>query len=107
VGYLVSAAFLCWERRKLRSNFSIHNLLAIALYIKIGFVVAEIAMGVVFCVCFARFDGPAAVLEWAIAFFFILYASALLMDLQPAVNRTNKGGNGIEQEAEGGAQETE
>ena len=82
-----------------------HNLLAIAFYIKIVFVVLEIAMGAAFCVCFARFDGPAAVLEWSIAFLFILYASAFLIDLQPAVNRTNKKGHAIEQEAERGAQE--
>jgi fumarate reductase subunit C len=108
LGYLVSAAFLCWERRELRRDFSIHNLLAIAFYIKIVFVVLEIAMGAAFIVCFKRFDGPAAVLEWAIAFFFILYASAFFIDLLPAVNRINKKGNAIKQEAEeGGAPEIE
>jgi hypothetical protein len=107
MGYLVSAAFLCWERRQLRRNFSVHNLLAIAFYIKIVFVVLEVAMGTAFCACFARFDGPAAVLEWAIAFFFILYASAFLIDLLPAVNRTNKKGRAIEQEAEGDDPEIE
>jgi hypothetical protein len=105
VGYLVSAAFLCWERRKLRSNFSMHNLLAIAFYIKVVFILLEIAMGAAFCVCFARFDGPAAVLEWTIAFVFILYASAFLIDLQPAVNRTNRERCAIKQEVKGGSQE--
>jgi len=57
-----------------------HNPLAIAFYIKIVFIVLEVVMGAAFCVCFARFDGPAALLEWAIAFFFILYASAFLID---------------------------
>jgi hypothetical protein len=82
-----------------------HNLLAIAFYIKIVFIVLEVAMGAAFCVCFARFDGPAAVLEWAIAFFFILYASAFLIDLLPAVNQTSKKGRVMEQDAEAGGQE--
>jgi hypothetical protein len=84
-----------------------HNLLTVAFYIKIVFIVLEVAMGTAFYVCFARFDGPAAVLEWAIAFFFILYASAFLIGLLPAVNRTNKKGHAMEQEAEGGSQEIE
>jgi hypothetical protein len=81
--------------------------LAIAFYIKIVFVVLEVAMGAAFIVCFKRFDGPAAVLEWAIAFFFILYASAFLIDLLPAVNRTNKKEHAMGQDAEAGGQEIE
>jgi ABC-type polysaccharide/polyol phosphate export permease len=62
-------------------------LLGLAFYIKVSFIVLELAVGIAFCVCVTRFNDQAAVLEWIIAFLFVLYALGFSVDLSPAVSR--------------------
>jgi len=86
-GYIISAAFLCWERRQLRKDFGEHFLRSVAFYVKIVFVALEVVLIVAVIVCFARYEDPDAVFEWAIAFLFVLYAAAFLIDLLPAARQ--------------------
>ncbi|KAE9372460.1 hypothetical protein N431DRAFT_483247 [Stipitochalara longipes BDJ] len=99
-GYIISAAFLCWERRQLRRDFHKHYLRSIAFYIKIVFVALEALLIIAFIVCFARYEDPDAVFEWVIAFLFVLYASAFLVDLLPAASQSMESTHTTHREAE-------
>jgi hypothetical protein len=98
VGYLLSAAFLCAERRSLRKNINEHILLSVAFYIKVLFIVLQVAAGCGFIVCFARYNDAAGVLEWIIASLSSLYALAILIDLLPGVNRPCNDGGSMQEE---------
>jgi hypothetical protein len=81
VGYLVAAVFLCAERRSLGKRISLHRLLSLAFYLKILFIVLEIGAGCGFIVSFERYNNAAAILEWIIAFLFVVLGSSFLIDL--------------------------
>jgi hypothetical protein len=113
VGYVVSAIFICWEYQRLgirtfpyplpsqsqlqsklivRKDFRQHMILRASFWIKLSFILIEIALAIAFAICnFRNADNAAAVLEWAIAFIFTLYVFSFFIDLLPAVHTKHSG----------------
>ncbi|EHK99868.1 putative protein SFK1 [Glarea lozoyensis 74030] len=83
----LSERFLRHQGRLARNtNFRQHRILRISFWIKLFFILIEIALAIAFGVC-SRTEryNPAAVLEWAIAFVFTFYVFSFFIDLLPAV----------------------
>ncbi|KAG9234180.1 Frag1/DRAM/Sfk1 family-domain-containing protein [Amylocarpus encephaloides] len=85
-GYVISAIFICWEYQRLGIHFRQHAILRISFWIKLFFILIEIALAIGFGVCSrtGRYNA-AAVLEWIIAFVFTFYVFSFFIDLIPAV----------------------
>jgi len=87
VGYVVSAIFVCWEYQRLGIHFRQHRILRISFWIKLAFILIEVALAISFAVTnFRHAYNAAAVLEWAIAFIFTFYVFSFFMDLLPALH---------------------
>lgn len=68
------------------TDFPQHRVLLISFWIKLIFILFEIAMAVAFGACnFHKAYDEAAVLEWAIAFMFTFYIFSFFIDLLPVV----------------------
>jgi len=86
-GYVISAIFICWEYQRLGIHFRQHRVLRISFWIKLVFILVEIALAIAFGVCnFRDKFNAAGVLEWAIAFIFTFYVFSFFIDLIPAVH---------------------
>lgn len=88
VGYLISALFLCAEYLRLGIFYrSQHRILFISFWIKLGFVVVEVALSIGFGVCghHRHTKNASAILEWVIAFVFTFYILSFVIDLLPSV----------------------
>ncbi|KAI0471998.1 hypothetical protein GGR56DRAFT_101695 [Xylariaceae sp. FL0804] len=86
-GYLLSAIFICWEYQRLGKKYRQHRVLRISFWVKLTFVLVELALAIAFAA--ANFKGAydvAAVLEWTIAFIFSFYILSFVIDLLPAVH---------------------
>lgn len=64
--------------------------MSLAFYTKITFIVLVVGAGCGFCICFERYNNAAGILEWIIAFLFVVLALAFLVDLRPAANPPGK-----------------
>ncbi|KFY39156.1 hypothetical protein V494_04101 [Pseudogymnoascus sp. VKM F-4513 (FW-928)] len=86
VGYVVSAIFICAEYQRLGIHFREHRVLRASFWIKLFFIIVEVALAIAFGVESRKdnFD-TAAVLEWTIAFIFTFYILSFFIDLIPAV----------------------
>ncbi|RDL41320.1 uncharacterized protein BP5553_01299 [Venustampulla echinocandica] len=63
-----------------------HRVLRISFWIKLTFILVEVALAVAFGVCNRKKEyNAAAVLEWTIAFIFTFYIFTFFIDLAPAV----------------------
>ncbi|KAK3398944.1 Frag1/DRAM/Sfk1 family-domain-containing protein [Sordaria brevicollis] len=92
-GYVISAIFICWEYQRLGMRYRDHRVLRISFWIKLVFVIVEIALAIAFASCsFTKNYNPAAVLEWTIAFIFSFYVFSFWIDLYPAVRTKGSGG---------------
>ncbi|KAK1594813.1 Frag1/DRAM/Sfk1 family protein [Colletotrichum navitas] len=90
-GYLLSAIFICWEYQRLGIKYPEHPSLAISFWIKLVFIIVEVALAVAFIVCnFRETYNTAAVLEWVVAFIFSFYVFSFTVDLLPAARTRNK-----------------
>jgi len=86
-GYVISAIFICWEYQRLGIHYRQHRILRISFWIKLFFVLIEIALAIAFASCnFKGSANAAAVLEWAVAFLFTFYVLSFFVDLIPAVH---------------------
>ncbi|KAM0558441.1 hypothetical protein ACHAPJ_004631 [Fusarium lateritium] len=85
-GYLISAVFICWEYQRLGINYREHRVLRLSFWVKLTFILVELALIIAFGVC-SRLDhrNAAAVLEWTISFIFTFYAVSFVIDLYPAI----------------------
>ncbi|KAI0490711.1 Frag1/DRAM/Sfk1 family-domain-containing protein [Xylaria cf. heliscus] len=91
-GYLVSALFLCWEFQRLGKKYRQHRVLRLSFWVKITFVVVELALAIGFGVTKKKNDSnTAAILEWVVALVFSFYVFSFMIDLWPAV-ATRHGG---------------
>ncbi|KAI5461099.1 Frag1/DRAM/Sfk1 family-domain-containing protein [Mariannaea sp. PMI_226] len=87
VGYLVSAIFLCWEYQRLGIKNREHSHLRLSFWIKLIFILLELALLIGFGVCSRKQQkNAAAVLEWTISFIFSFYVFSFVIDLYPAVH---------------------
>lgn len=85
-GYIVSAIFICAEYQRLGIHFRQHSILRYSFWIKLFFILVEIAMAIAFGVCQNQGKyNAAAVLEWVIALIFFFYVLSFFIDFMPAV----------------------
>ncbi|KAI0167268.1 Frag1/DRAM/Sfk1 family-domain-containing protein [Pestalotiopsis sp. NC0098] len=90
-GYLISAIFICWEYQRLGIRNREHRILRISFWVKLTFVLVELALAIAFAVNnFRKNYNVAAILEWVIAFIFSFYVFSFFIDLWPAV-KTKRG----------------
>jgi len=90
VGYVISAICICAEYQRLGIHFRQHRVLRQSFWIKLVFILVEVALAVAFAVCnFRNAYNAAAVLEWAVAFVFTFYVASFFIDLLPAVHTKN------------------
>ncbi|CZT02578.1 related to FK506 suppressor Sfk1 [Rhynchosporium graminicola] len=85
-GYVLSSVFICWEYQRLGIQYREHSILRTSFWIKLVFILIEVALAIAFGTCNVKdkFD-IAAVLEWTIAFVFTFYVFSFYIDLLPAV----------------------
>jgi len=85
-GYVISAIFICAEYQRLGIHYRNHRIIRISFWIKLVFILVEIALAIVFAVTnFKNISNVAAVFEWIIAFIFTFYVLSFLLDLLPSV----------------------
>lgn len=85
-GYIVSAIFICAEYQRLGVTFRQYKILAASFWIKLGFILVEIALVVAFGVMSYQVKyNTAAILEWTISLVYILYVLSFVLDFIPAV----------------------
>ncbi|KAH8693543.1 Frag1/DRAM/Sfk1 family-domain-containing protein [Talaromyces proteolyticus] len=92
-GYLVSALFLCLEYLRLGLSYrQQHVVLIVSFWIKISFVVVELALAIAFGVLdkSSHRQNSAAVIEWVIAFIFTFYVLSFIVDLLPSVRTRHR-----------------
>lgn len=105
IGYVVSAILVCWEYQRLGirkspftslpsfgksrpnadTDFREHRVLRASFWIKLFFIIVEIALAIAFGVTKNKSYNTAAILEWAVAFIFTFYVFSFFIDLIPAV----------------------
>ncbi|KAI0977358.1 hypothetical protein F4678DRAFT_11199 [Xylaria arbuscula] len=91
-GYLISAIFLCAEFSLLGKNYRQHRVLRMSFWVKLLFIIIELALVIGFGVLSHQHNyNHAAILEWVIAVIFTFYVLSFIIDLWPAV-ATRHGG---------------
>ena len=93
-GYVISAIFICAEYQRLGIHFREHSILRFSFWVKLAFILFEIALAIVFgTTSFTKRKNFAAVFEWIIALVFTFYVLTFFVDLVPAARskqeRTN------------------
>lgn len=93
-GYVISAIFICAEYQRLGIHFREHSILRFSFWVKLAFILFEIALAIVFgTTSFTKRKNIAAVFEWIIALVFTFYVLTFFVDLVPAARskqeRTN------------------
>ncbi|KAL1952915.1 hypothetical protein VTO42DRAFT_3949 [Malbranchea cinnamomea] len=85
-GYLLSAIFVCLEYLRLGIHYKDHIILTISFWVKLTFIVVELALSIAFGICIrGTRKNQGAVLEWVIAYIFTFYILSFVIDLLPAV----------------------
>lgn len=85
-GFVISAIFLCAEYQRLGIHYRNHRILRISFWIKLYFILVELALAIVFvCTNFKAVSNVAAVFEWVIALIFTFFVLSFLLDLLPSV----------------------
>lgn len=90
IGYVASAIFLCAEYQRLGKKYRQHKHLRISFWLKLAFILVEIALAIVFGVCSFKARNIAAVVEWVIALIFTFWVMSFIIDLLPAVTDSRK-----------------
>lgn len=100
-GYVVSAVFICAEYQRLGIHFREHRILRVSFWLKLTFILLEVALAVAFGVLGrVKRRNEAAIIEWTVAFVFTLYVFSFFIDLLPATKtKHNRFGHG-QQETE-------
>jgi hypothetical protein len=89
-GYILSAIFICWEYQRLGIHFRQHSILRYSFWVKLAFILLELALAIAFGVTQQKdMWNTAAVLEWTIAFIYFFYVLSFFMDFMPAVRSKN------------------
>lgn len=85
-GYIISAIFICWEYQRLGIHFRQHSILRYSFWVKLTFILLEVALAIAFGVTQRQKSyNAAAVLEWVIAFIYFIYVLSFFMDFMPAI----------------------
>ncbi|KAK5137608.1 hypothetical protein LTR08_007903 [Meristemomyces frigidus] len=84
-GYIISAIFLCAEYQRLGVHYREHRILRASFWIKLIFIVVELALAISFAVMSYRGStNKAAILEWTVSLIYIFYIWSFIMDFLPA-----------------------
>jgi len=87
VAYIISAIFICAEYQRLGMHFREYKLLRTSFWIKLAFIFIEVALVIAFGVMsYQSHYNTAAVLEWTVCLFFILYMLSFALDFIPALH---------------------
>lgn len=85
-GYIISAIFVCWEYQRLGIHYRQHSILRYSFWIKLAFILLEVALAIAFGVLGNQKKyNAAAVMEWIIAFVFFFYVLSYFVDFLPAL----------------------
>lgn len=91
VGYIISAIFICAEYQRLGIHFREHRILAASFWVKLGFIIVEIALAIAFGVTERQRNyNTSGVLEWTISLIFIFYMWSFIIDFLPAIHTRHK-----------------
>ncbi|KAL2760583.1 hypothetical protein ACRALDRAFT_2024535 [Sodiomyces alcalophilus JCM 7366] len=86
IGYLLSAIFICWQYQRLSSKNRGHRALYISFWVKLAFIVVELALAIALAVTMkSGVSNHAAIIEWVVAAIFSFYIFSFAADLWPAV----------------------
>ncbi|KAF2198146.1 hypothetical protein GQ43DRAFT_174271 [Delitschia confertaspora ATCC 74209] len=85
-GYIISAICICIEYQRLGVHHRENSVLRYSFYIKLMFIIVEVALAIAFGVTGKQHRyNTAAVLEWVVAFIFFFYVLSFFIDFMPAV----------------------
>ena len=85
-GFILSAIFICAEYQRLGIHYRNHRILRASFWVKLAFILVEVALAVVFGVMTFRGNRDVgAILEWIIALIFTGYIISFFFDLLPSV----------------------
>ncbi|KAF2405523.1 hypothetical protein EJ06DRAFT_468438 [Trichodelitschia bisporula] len=86
IGYVLSAIFICIEYQRLGRAFDRSKIIRISFWIKLFFILAEIALAIAFGVANkTKHYNTGAILEWVIALVYTFYVLSFFVDFIPAV----------------------
>ena len=85
MGYVVCAIFICAEYQRLGIHFRGERILRISFWIKLSFIIIEVALAIVFGVT-EKYGiwNVSAVVEWVISLIYILFVWSFIIDFLPA-----------------------
>jgi len=96
-GYIVSAIFICAEYQRLGIHFREHSVLRISFWLKLSFILVELALAIAFGVTSNKgHHNVAAVLEWIIALIYFFYVLSFFIDFMPAIRTKHHQSNETE-----------
>ncbi len=85
-GFVFSAIFICAQYQRLGIHYRNHRILRISFWVKLGFILLEVALAIVFgAMSYKSNRNVAAILEWIIALIFTGYVISFFFDLLPSV----------------------
>ncbi|GAB7359375.1 hypothetical protein MBLNU230_g6026t1 [Neophaeotheca triangularis] len=91
VGYIISAIFICAEYQRLGIHFRSERILRISFWIKLAFIIIEIALAIAFVTLGQQGNYTrAAVLEWLVSLLYIFYIWSFIIDFLPATRTKAK-----------------
>jgi len=89
-GFILSAVFICAEYQRLGIHYREHRILRISFWVKLAFILVELALAGVFVgTSWSHNRNVAAVFEWIVALVFTFYILSFLLDLLPSVRSRN------------------
>lgn len=91
-GFILSAISVCAEYQRLGIHYRDRAILRRSFWLKLAFILVELAMAVAFATTSFRGQrNVAAVLEWVVALIFTGYVVSFLLDLLPSVRTKGRG----------------
>jgi len=84
-GYVICAFFVCAEYNRLGARFTQFRILRLSFWIKVAFIVIELALAIAFGILNRKkMWNTAAVVEWVIALIYTFWVISFIIDFLPA-----------------------
>jgi len=84
-GYIISAVFTCWQYQRLGMHFRERPVLRYSFWVKLAFILLEVALAIAFGVLNRRkMWNTAAIVEWVIALIYSVYVFSFFIDFLPS-----------------------
>lgn len=89
-GYVISAVFICAEYQRLGKRYREFRILRISFWIKLAFILTEVALAIAFgSLNKTHHYNAAAIVEWVISLIFTFYVASFALDFLPALDTQN------------------